>query len=47
MCKARCVNGRHGTDISNIKFPETLSFIIIPLKVLAKFHENRLNPYTL
>ena len=19
MCKARCVNGRHGTDISNIK----------------------------
>ena len=29
------------------KFPETLSFIIIPLKDLAKFHENRLNPYTL
>ena len=30
MCEAFCVNGRHGTNISNIKISDILSFVIIP-----------------
>ena len=43
ICKACCVNGGHGTNITNIKISRHTFVCHYSWNVLAKFDENRSN----